>query len=289
MKKKVIRLFVTTFMICFAVGCKQTEKPHVEATKPPVEALSETPSPEMTATPLPGGAESTSQPEAGEDSYGLVYSFREESEEEKDGDYVYFKSSLYYPVFEGEHAEALNLFVDSVTEEFRMYLPEAKEDAKLNYEDSLSDEFVAAIFPHEEALIVSCFWETEQYVTLFVQCISNTGGAHPNVACQAYVVDLAKGSQESLERMLESYGLTTEDVLAYATEKIRREQGEALYEYDNADDLEKDVQRFVQNNQWYFNDKGLVLFANPYEIAAYAYGMIECEISYEELEQGLKK
>ncbi len=290
MKKKIIPAFTAALLMFLAASCQRTEENwDVQATRPPVEAVTNAPAQEIEGITMPEGEEDNSAQGTEEESYELRYSFCEETEEEKDGEFVYFRSTLYYPVFEGECAEVMNRFVDSMTEAFRAYLPEAKENAKFNYEDSLSDEYVDSIFPEEETFIVSCYWETEQYVTLFAQCISNTGGVHPNVACQAYVVELAKGSQERLERMLEPYGLTTENVVAYTTEKIRAEHGEDLFVYDNPDDLEKDVQRFVQNNQWYFNDKGLVLFANPYEIAAYAYGMIECEISYEELEQGLKK
>lgn len=288
MKKKVIPAFMAVLILFLAVGCQKVEENREgETTKPPVEAVTNALSQETKGTPSPEGTQTGSV--QGEDSMDLMYTFREEIEEEKDGDFVYFRSILRYPVFEGEKAEEINGFVASLSEGFREFLPEAREDAKYNYEDSLLAEFAFSGFPESEEFIVKCLWETSQYVTLFTQNISDTGGAHPNVFCQAYVVDLTDGCQVSLERMLEPYGLTMENMIEYATERIRKVHGEALYEYDDADDLEKDVVRFMQENQWYFNENGLVLFANPYEIAAYAYGIIECEISYEELEQGLKK
>ncbi len=290
MKEKKFLTFAVVFTICLMSGCQKTEdNRRGEATKPPVEALTDAPSQEIDGTPSPGAEVTGPAQEKEESFYDLKFSFREETEEAKDGDFVYFKSTLRYPVFDGENADAMNQFVSLLMKEFREYLPEAKDNAKYDYEDSVAGEYIATIFPEEEEFIVSCLWETEQYMTLFTQCISNTGGAHPNVYCQAYVVNLTNGCPESFEQMLEPYSLTTENVVQYATEKIRFEHGEDLYDYDASHDFEKEVYRLVQDNQWYFNDKGLVLFANPYEIAAYAYGMIECEISYEELEQGLKK
>ena len=290
MKKSVTFIFSVVLILCFAIGCKQTEeKRKGEVTKPPAEVVTDVPLQNEEGMSSSGEGASNFPTGTVEGTYGVNYSFREEKDEEKLGDFVYFKSSLHYPVFEGEDKDNLNRLVASLAEEFRIYLPEAKEDAKYYYEMSLADEYVASIFPLEEAFYVSCLWETEQYITLFTQWIGNTGGVHPNVSFRAYVADRATGNCESMESMLNNYNLTEAKLVEYAAEQIRKEHGEALYSNDKAEVLESNVVDFIQNNQWYFNDKGLVLFANPYEIAAYAYGIIECEISYEELEQGLKK
>lgn len=277
MRKRGKIVFCGILAICIVAGCKGTaNKQAGDVTNTPAEEVTETPA--------------NTSPEVNEEQpYAVTFTGKEEIEEAKDGEFVYFRSSIYYPVFEGQYADNMNRFVSSVTESFREALPEAKANAKLDYEDYVGGEFVVPIFPEEEELSVSCLWEKEPYMTLFSKSISNTGGAHPNVFCQAYVVNVTNGCPVSMEQMLGPYGVT-EDVLAdYVTEKLLTVHGEDLFEYDDTDDFKADVYRFIQNNQWYFNDKGMVVFANPYEIAAYAYGMIECEISYGELEQGLKK
>ena len=109
------------------------------------------------------------------------------------------------------------------------------------------------------------------------------------MAYKTYVVDMTDGYKETFESMIRPYGVTTEEVVAFATARIRAEHGEALFPTDDEDYLEDWVYLFTQMEQWYFNENGLVLFANPYDIAPYAAGVLECEISYEELEQGLKK
>lgn len=287
MKRKTVLKITAVLAVLFVSGCGTGAKGGPEATIPPVEAVTGAPvqEPKETMSPeeeMTGGGKE-------EIASGLRYFFREEAEEAKDGEFVYFKSSMYYPVFEGKNADAMNEFVASLAEPFRECLPEARENAKFDYEESLTVDYVVSIFPEEEEFIVSCLWETEQYVTLFVQSVSDTGGVHPNVSCRAYVVNVVDATAESFEDMLEPYGLTKEEIVVYTTEKLRTEHGEILYCYGDIPALEKDVERLVQNHQWYFNENGLVLFSNAYEIAAYAYGMIECEISYEELEQGLKK
>ena len=277
MKRRGLITLFGVLTIFVAAGCGSvTEKQEAEATSAPEKEVTEAPA--------------NTTPEVNEEQpYTVKFTGKEEIEEAKDGEYVYFRSSLYYPVFEGQYADNMNRFVSSVTESFREALPDAKESAKYDYEDFMAGEFSVPIFPEEENLSVSCLWEKEPYLTLFTKGISNTGGAHPNVFCQAYVVNVTNGAPVRMEQMLEPYGITEEVLADYVTEKLLAEHGEDLFDYDDTEDFKADVYRFIQGNQWYFNDKGLVVFANPYEIAAYAYGMIECEISYEELEEGLKK
>lgn len=181
MKRKIILAFMAVLIMLLAACQKTGENPRGETTKPPVEAVTDAPSPEIEGTPLPGVEVTNPVQEKEEHSNDAKFSFKEEIEEEKDGDFVYFKSTLYYPVFEGENAEVLNQFVSSMTKDFRENLSEAKENAKYDYEDFVMGEYVVPIFPEEEEFIVNCLWETEQYMTLFTQCVSSTGGAHPNV------------------------------------------------------------------------------------------------------------
>lgn len=275
-------------MMFVVAGCSVSEDKHKEeVTKAPVENVTITPEEDLKPTEP---AEVTAPLQGGEESlYVLSVTFNEETEEETDGDVVYFKSGIYYPVFEGNYADNMNRFVTSLVDEFREVLPEAKESAYFDYEESKKNEFGMQIFPEAEELTVSCVWSKEQIMVLKAEYYSNTGGAHPNVVYKSYVVDMTDGYKETLESMLEPYDVTTDEVVDFAVARLREEHGEELFETDDDDALGNWVYMFTEIHQWYLNEKGLVLFANPYDIAAYAYGMIECEISYEELEEGLKK
>ena len=261
------------------------EKKKEEVTKAPVEVVTEAPEDDISPTEAAG----VTEPAQDTSPYELSVTFQEETEEAKEGDTIYFQSSIYYPVFEGNYAENMNRFVMSLVNEFRETLPDAKESAKFDYEESKLYEFGVSIFPEAEDLTVSCVWSKDQIMVLKAEYYSNTGGAHPNMVYKTYVVDMTDGYKETFESMIEPYGLTTDEVVDFAVAGFREEHGEELFETDNEDALTNWVSMFTQTHQWYFNENGLVLFANPYDIAAYAYGVLECEISYEELEQGLKK
>ena len=269
-------------------GCGVSrDKKKEEVTKAPVENITKAPEEEINPTEP---AEITKPVQDEEEiPYKLSVIFQEETEEAREDDVVYFQSAVYYPVFEGNYAENMNRFVMSLVEEFREILPDAKESAKFDYEESKLYEFGGAIFPEAEELTVSCVWSREQITVLKAEYYSNTGGAHPNMVYKTYVVDVTDGYKETFESMIEPYGLTTDEVVDFAVAGFREEHGEALFETADTDALKTRVDMFTRTNQWYFNENGLVLFANPYDIAAYAYGVLECEISYEELEQGLKK
>lgn len=289
MKKKRAVTVVGVILAVAALGCRtpgNTQEEDVTGT--PTETVTKIPLSESE-----DGEKITTEPAKSlqdeEFPYELQCSFKEETEEEKDGEFVYFKSAVSYPVFEGKYAENINRFVATVTENFREELPSARENAKFDYEESKGNEYRILMFPEEEEFVVSCLWNKEQYHTLYTKRFSYSGGAHPNTFCKAYVVDLTDGEKETFEDMIRPYGVTTEEVVSFATDRIRKEHGEELFETDDESALEEWVYGFTKENQWYFNENGLVLFANPYDIAAYVYGMIECEISYEELEQGLKK
>lgn len=288
MKKKGITVFLGVLAMVAVVGCKAPENVKKEdVTKAPAENVTKVPEEGATPTEKTEIAEPV---QSGEDfPYELTFSDKEETEEAKDGDITYFMSAIRYPVFEGNHADNMNRFVSSVVEAFRETLPDAEENAKFDYEESKENAYGMQIFPEAEELTVSFVRSKDRIAVLKAEYYSNMGGAHPNTFCKTYVVDMTDGYKETFESMIKPYGLTADDVVMFATERIRAEHGEELFPTDDEDELETWVSLFTQTDQWYLNENGLVLFANPYDIAAYAYGMIECEISYEELEQGLKK
>ncbi len=287
MRKKYIFVLLGVLIMLAAAGCGASEdKQKEDVTKAPAEDVTQV----SEDGPKPTEAVKDTNPaETGEASDALSVTYKEETEEAKDGDVIYFKSGIYYPVFEGTYGDNMNRFVQSLVEEFREVLPGAKENACFDYEESKVNEFGMQIFPEAEELTVSYVWSKEQMTVLKAEYYSNTGGAHPNMMYKAYMVDMTDGYKESFEAMIAPYGVTTDEVVSFAVERFREEHGEDLFVTDNEDALNNWVYMFTQTHQWYFNENGLVLFANPYDIAPYAAGVLECEISYEELEQGLKK
>lgn len=52
------------------------------------------------------------------------------------------------------------------------------------------------------------------------------------------------------------------------------------------DDAQEVIGSIVdEGEQWYFNDNGIVVYTNPYDIAPYAYGILRFEVPYSALEE----
>lgn len=282
MRKRSLVCFIGMLGIVLLAGCgtKTEDENKKELTTPtavPTEAI--------VKIEEPNGEKEPQE----EQSYEISSTGKEETEEAKDGDFVYFRSTVNYSVFEGTYGDNLNRFVESLIEKFRNEVPAAKENAELDYADFRDGGMSELIFPEVEELTVNFQFVKEKTCVLFANHFSDIGGVHPNTANKSYVVDITTGKEIPFESVLAPYGAAKETVVTYAIEKIKEEYAEELYPFEDDEYLVQQVKSFTENNQWYLNDTGVVLFANPYDIAPYAYGMIECIIPYDVLEGLLKK
>lgn len=274
MTKKRFILLIGVLGMLFVTGCAKEKKPG-NGGETSNSALTPTGS-----VSVPGG-------ENQKEDKVLSYFYKEEKEESKDGDMVYFTSCLSYPVFEGDNAEHMNRFVEEIVCDFREWLPEAKENAFMDYEDAKGTEYIDLIVRESEEFIVNCMWRDEQVQVLFCSSYSYTGGAHPNTFFTAYVVDLKEGVRIPIETVLNKYAISKDDLASYVADRLSEEAEDGLFL--EGEDLKNEVLRFMEDDQWYLTENGIKVFANPYDIAPYAAGMLECEISYKVLEEGLKK
>lgn len=243
---------------------------------------------EQTATPtesVPSATPTESVPSVTPAQSGRVLRWETEEHSAKEGDVEVFRSKLVYPVFEGGCADVLNEFVLSMIGGFRLRLPLSEENARLNYAEYSGEEIEYA-FPEEEELDITIAAETEEWISFSSRWYTYTGGPHPNTYCKAYVRRKADGGEIKIEEYLEQYVLTPEETAAYAAEKVLAVSEEGMF-WDE-EGLPEAFLKILEEDQWYLTEKGLMLFANPYELAAYVYGKIEYEIPYEVLQQGLK-
>lgn len=276
MKKRIFGLLGLLGLL-FISGCTKEENSKTPGTGTPVPTPTE--AIHVTEEVHPGG----------DASAALTFYYKEEKDEAKDGDVVYFTSGLSYPVFEGRYAEQMNRVVAELIGEFRNWLPEARENAALDYADAKGTEYVDVIVQECETYAVNRLWGNEQIQVLFCNSYSYTGGAHPNTYYAAYVVNLEDGSRISIDSVLSRYAISKEELAEYAAERFKEEVDDGLDLHLEGEPLVNEIMRFMEETQWYLTENGVMLFANPYDIAPYAAGMIECEIPYEVLEEGLKK
>lgn len=269
MKKKTIVALLVCFSV-FGAACNSTP----EEKKP-------------TAAPTSGAVPTVKTEPTNAPEEDLLSTLVEELDSGTEEDAVYFTSAIRYPKYEGKGADVLNEFVQSITQTFREYLPEAKEQALMDYHEYKDLEFFP--FPETEELTISVIAENEEWISFYGEQYSNTGGAHPSVFGKSYVVKKADASEVTISEFLSKYSLTEEKVAEYAASKIRENlEEDAVMLFFDTEGLADAFLIIMEENQWYLTENGLLLFANPYDIGPYALGMIECEISYEDLEQGLK-
>lgn len=112
-----------------------------------------------------------------------------------------------------------------------------------------------------------------------------SGGSHPNSVQTAYNMDMRNEKLLVLEDVIleEGTGELRDLVLAGIEEKFSTVGTGALF-----DDYQQTVRSSLEfgtlTPYWYFNNQGLVLFFNQYELGPYSAGIVKVEIAYEDLD-----
>lgn len=123
-------------------------------------------------------------------------------------------------------------------------------------------------------------------LSLIFDVSQDTGGIHADLTrlSRSYNSDtgelltlsnIAKNADQ-LKTFLKNY------VIGLAAGDEYKENGESIL----FDDFETTIGELIDNgSNWYFNDNGLVIYANPYDIAPYSSGVLKFEIPYSTLEE----
>ena len=128
----------------------------------------------------------------------------------------------------------------------------------------------------------------ENSVNLVYTSYVFTGGAHGNYGDYAYVFDSETGELLTLEKLTDN----VDKLNSYLTEymmKLISEDKEQYYSqrmpegYLFETSTEDAVKALLREGSWYFDNEGLCIFSNPYELGPYASGIIEFHIPYSEL------
>ena len=114
---------------------------------------------------------------------------------------------------------------------------------------------------------------------------SYTGGAHGWTGRYGHVFDAVTGEKLTLDALSE----TPDAFRSFLEEELLRLANSAEYAmYYFFDDYREYLPGLLREDNWYLGRNGLVVIANPYEIAPYAVGMIEFTIPYDRLSWALK-
>lgn len=126
----------------------------------------------------------------------------------------------------------------------------------------------------------------EAVVSLISLSSLYSGGSHPNAVQTAYNMDISYNRLLRLEDVIEEKSASE---LAYLVRTgvdskfAMIDGGNGLFE-NYADTIATSMIYGNMTPYWYFNDVGLVIFYNQYELGPYAAGIIKVELPYKELE-----
>lgn len=268
------------FTIAMVAGCmmlaacgkdkKKEEKPTptVAATEAPVATKEVTPEPTKVVEPL-------------------TYTNEMETLSYKSGDTEVLTSEIIYPVFTGENSEKFNALVKKLVDEFKAEFETEQEKAEMDFKDGLAE---VGDFPEYDNFQIALTTNlNKQYLCFFTSRHTYAGGPHPNSLHAGYVVDRQTAREIRLSEYLAPYDLSEYDAAYYAAERFKLGYENPDEVFDLVDDLSGALLSLIGQHHWYLNDDGLVIFADPYDVAAHAYGMIAATITKPELEAGLMK
>lgn len=124
-------------------------------------------------------------------------------------------------------------------------------------------------------------------LTLVYNTNTFTGGAHGNYSDLAYNFDTESGERITLES-LSSDSAQLIKLLSNCLINIYNEDEDGYYSARVYEDLTLEgesnpIADLVREGSWYFNNDGIVFFAQPYEIGPYSSGIVEFTVPYNEL------
>lgn len=202
---------------------------------------------------------------------------------ESDNGQVVLRYQVSYPVFSSSNGDSsspdvLNKAVAAIAAEYEKYALEelltyAKQartagDSELPYR--LSVEYEVTVCSATAVSVV--FTETK-----------HTGEAHDSTAQRTYNFSVASNAAFTLPGIFSS-GLSGSQKTIYEAilAEIRSNPSAYYADYENL------VYFFDLEDRWYFSEKGLVIYFNPFELASYSAGILQFTIPYSELTGQLK-
>ena len=153
------------------------------------------------------------------------------------------------------------------------YLAAAKEDLAWQTENGSADSFYSYSLMRQ----TNVRYNARYLLSLTYDDTSYLGGAHGYTGRYGHTFDIRTGQELTLADLADNY----DAFLSAAVEQLKDISYGAEYAaYGLNEGYEDQLAGLFRDGNWYFNDEGLVLIANPYELASYAAGLIEFTLPY---------
>lgn len=285
MKKRVISLLLCAAIALSLAACstkpETSAEPTATAEPTPVPPVS---SPEATAEPEPV-VENLSVPvvsvrRESEDFYTadnaallLVYAAAEPSVSMNGSD------AATAAINETLHKQYTDFSVG--TESSDEYAISGKEnylaDAKALFDEYLAAGNATNFIPYALRREANVRYAGRYLLSITYDDTSFMGGAHGYTGRYGHTFDIRTGQELTLADLADNY----DAFLSAAVEQLKDISYGAEYAaYGLNEGYEEQLAGLFRDGNWYFNDEGLVLIANPYELASYAAGLIEFTLPY---------
>lgn len=290
MLKKLILLVIT---VIFLAGCgaseprdessavtgSETVADTMHETTAPIQTdPTDTAEPAETAEPTEPAAASGVQPEY------FVFTADSNTVTADDGTAILYENQTSAQFVSADDARSAWVYsiLDQINERF-----ETNSANLLTYaEEYLLENGTDLFYSYSNYQQLGTARHDEAVVSLIEVSSLYSGGSHPNSVQIAYNLDITN------QRLL-----ALEDVIAEGTESelarmVREDVDEKFAVIDGMNGLFGDYADTIAGSfsygnmtpYWYFNDQGLVVFYNQYELGPYAAGIIKVELEYSELE-----
>lgn len=153
------------------------------------------------------------------------------------------------------------------------YLAAAKEDLAWQTENGSA----AGFYSYSLMRQTNVRYNARYLLSLTYDDTSYLGGAHGYTGRYGHTFDIRTGQELTLADLADNY----DAFLSAAVEQLKDISYGAEYAaYGLNEGYEEQLAGLFREGNWYFNDEGLVLIANPYELASYAAGLIEFTLPY---------
>lgn len=285
MKKKILSLLLCAALALSLAACstkpETSAEPAATAEPTPVPPVS---SPEMTAEPEPT-AESLQVPvvsvrRENEDFYTadnntllLVYAAAEPSVSMNGND------AAAAAINEALHKQYTDFSVGvESSDEYAVsgkenYLAAAKEDLAWQTENGNASGFYSYSLMRQ----MNVRYNARYLLSITYDDTSYLGGAHGYTGRYGHTFDIRTGRELTLADLADNY----DAFLSAAVDQLKDISCGAEYAaYGLNEGYEDQLAGLFRDGNWYFSDEGLVLMANPYELASYAAGLIEFTLPY---------
>ena len=197
---------------------------------------------------------------------------------------------------------AINEYIATVDETYYTgndYGLDSIVDGKLGgvnaFLEAATDNYAFAVDTGDESLPLEFASERTARVERIDSCVLSlvyntytfTGGAHGTYAELAYNFDTESGERITLDTLSADPDGLAAFLREYIT-KLYTDDADGYYSARVYEDLSVDAENnpiadLVRDGVLYFNNEGMVFFAQPYEIGPYASGIIEFTVPYADL------